>query len=457
MKTIFYKSTLFAVIAAGMFTSCVNDDDYSTPSLECEETTLVKTMEPQDVPATASVQPFEGLGVIEAYVTSSDLGGNFYKSISFQTLDGSFGFSVPVDKINYFAEYEPGRKVLIDLTGTYTDIKYGSMRIGALYEGQVGRLSVTESDNVLNRSCTIVSEEELVQDLTIPQALSDARINTLIELQNVQFTEDAVGGTYYDESNVLGGATNLYLEDENGNTVIFRTSSFAGYAGSTVPAGSGTVRGVLTKFNDDYQFVARTESDIQLDQPRIGGDITGPGTPFYTEDFESAVDNTDFDFAGWYNITESGTRLWSEQSYTDPDTNVFNGYAEFSAFNSGNAVNEAWLVTPAVDLDTNTGVTVMFDVAQHHLDGDTDGNKLEVFVLTSFDGSDIIGATKVDITDQVNLPTSDTAWYDFISSGVIDLSSYTGNIHLAFKYTGSGNNSDFDGAFQIDNLVFSGN
>lgn len=457
MKTIFYKSVLMAALGAGMLTSCVNDDDYDVPSLNCEETALVKTMEPQDVPASATAQPFEGNGVIEAYVTSSDLGGNFYKSISFQTLDGSFGFSVPVDVVDYFTQFEPGRKVLIDLNGTYTDVVNGSMRIGALYEGQVGRISPTEFDNVLNRSCTIVSEEDLVQDLTIAQAKSDARINTLIELQNVQFTEDAVGGTYYDENNVLGGATNLYLEDENGNTIIFRTSSFANYAGSEVPSGSGTVRGVLTKFNQDYQFVARTEEDIQLDQPRIGGDITGPGTPFFTEDFESAVDNTDFDFPGWYNIVESGSRKWSEQSYTDPDTGVFNGYAEFSSFNSGNAVNEAWLVTPAIDMDANSNVTMTFETAQHHLDGDVDGNKLEVFVLTSFDGTNITSATMVDITDQVNLPNSSTPWYDFVSSGLVNLSGYTGQIYIAFKFTGSGTNTNLDGAFQIDNLVFSGN
>lgn len=461
MKTIFNKTMLLAVLGGSILTGCVNDDDYGIPTLNCLETNLIANMEPQDVPATAAVQPYQdneaipGDDIIEAYVTSSDLGGNFFKSISFQTEDGSFGFSVPVDVTSTFTKFEPGRKVLINLSDTYTDIKFGSLRIGALYEAgstpEVGRLSATQYETVLNRSCTVISEENLVQDLTIPQTLNDSRINILIELQNVQFRDDAVGETYYDEGNQIGGATNHYIVDEEGNEIIFRTSSFAGYAGSTVPSGSGTVRGVLTKFNNDYQFVARTEEDIKLDQPRIGGEIVGPGTPFFTEDFQDAVDNTDFDFAGWYNIAESGTRLWSEQSFED------NGYAEFSSFGSGSALNEAWLVTPAIDMEGHTDETLVFETAQHHLDGDTDGNKLEIYILTSFNGTDITGATKVDITDQVTLPTSNTPWYAFVNSGLIDLSSYTGNVYVAFKFTGSGTNTNLDGAFQIDNLVVSGN
>jgi hypothetical protein len=450
MKAIF-KTTVYAALAAGLLSSCVNDDDYGIPALECVETSLVANMEPEAVPATPTATQYNGDGIIEAYVTSSDAGGNFYKSISFQTLDGSFGFSVPVDNASYAATFDVGRKVLIKLDGTYTDIAHDGVRIGALYEGAVGRLSADQAADVLNRSCTIVSEEDLVQDLTIAQTLNDARINTLVELQNVEFVASAVGGTYYDEDNVLGGATNLLLEDAAGNTIIFRTSSFASYAGSEVPAGSGTVRGVLTKFNNDYQFVARYESDINLDQPRFGEEPVEPVDAFYEEDFQEAVDNTDFNIAGWANITEAGTRKWSEQTFDG------NGYAEFSSFGSGAASNVAWLVTPAIDMNSHTGEVLAFETAQHHLDGDSDGNKLEIFVFTSFNGTDIAGATKIEVTDQVALPTSATAWYEFVASGNVDLSSYTGNIYIAFKFTGSGSNTALDGAFQIDNLTVSGN
>ena len=42
--------------------------------------------------------------------------------------------------------------------------------------------------------------------------------------------------------------------------------------------------------------------------------------------------------------------------------------------------------------------------------------------------------------------------FDFFSSGKIDLSSYTGNIYIAFKYKGSGTNTALDGTYEIDNI-----
>lgn len=268
-------------LTAGLLSSCVNDDDYNLPNLECVETVLTKTMEPSEINATSVVKLYDGApnSVIEAYVVSSDVAGNFFKTISLQTLDGSFGFSVPTDVTTVFEAFEPGRKVLIELSNTkdsvYVDIKHGSLRVGQLFNAntprqEVGRLSVEKFKKVVHRSCVKVSEEDLVQKLTIAEAMTDAKINTLIELQNVQFNTNAIGKTYYDENNQIGGATNHYLVDQTGNGIIFRTSSFANYSSKIVPDGSGTVRGVLTKFNSEYQFIARSEDDVKLTSPRVG-------------------------------------------------------------------------------------------------------------------------------------------------------------------------------------------
>ena len=46
MKTILLKSAFFMALTAGVLTSCVKDDNYSTPNLTaCTETTLVKNRE----------------------------------------------------------------------------------------------------------------------------------------------------------------------------------------------------------------------------------------------------------------------------------------------------------------------------------------------------------------------------------------------------------------------------
>lgn len=261
------------IITTVLLSGCVNNDDYSTPNLVCSDTALTPTMLSQEIQATTSIQEYEDNDIIEAYVVSSDRSGNFFKTISFQSPDKSFAFSVPVDDNSLFVNFEPGRKVLIKLQGTYYQIYNGSLEIGAIDVSQgyaiVGRLSTFEYKDILNRSCTVVNEEQLLQYPTIPELLNDTYINKLVELQNIQFTNDAPGETYYDQTNDTGGGTNYLITDEAGNTVIFRTSSFAHFAGNIIPAQSGTIRGVLTKYGNTYQFMVRTEEDIKLTSPRF--------------------------------------------------------------------------------------------------------------------------------------------------------------------------------------------
>lgn len=279
MKTHLYKPVLLLAIAALLVTACVNDDDYSTPTLECNGTMLIKNMNPQDIPASTATQLYQdntaiaGDDIIEAYVTSSDKGGNFYKTISFETLDGSFAFSVAVDVTSTFISFEPGRKVLIKLNGLYTRIDYGALELGGIYLvngfATIGRLPQADYLNYLNRSCTVVPEESLVQHPTLLQLKDDSYLNKLVEIDNVQFTDASAGHTYYESANDVGGATNQLLSDGDGNTLIFRTSAEAVFAGNPIPNKSGKIRGILTKYGSDYQFIARTEEDIKLSEPRF--------------------------------------------------------------------------------------------------------------------------------------------------------------------------------------------
>lgn len=445
MKTKIIKSALLLAFLGSSLTACVNGDDYGLPNMDCTETSLVKTKEVSEIPASATVSQYLEDEVIEAYVTSSDEGGNFFKTISFQTLDGSEGFSVPVDLSSTFINFEPGRKVFIKMKDLYTDVRDGGMRIGGIFvsngSAQVGRMTPAQFNQSVHRSCTVVDEDDLVQHVTIAEAKSDAMINRLIEIDNVQFSDAAITKTYYDPNQDLGGATNHLIEDVNGNSLIFRTSSFANFAYKPVADGRGTIRGVMTKFGSDYQFVARTEDDIMLTGERLSA--------FYTEDFNAAVDNTNFNLPGWVNFAEVGTKLWREEAFSG------NGYAEYSSFGTGNASNIAWLVSPAINLDATANEFMTFKTAQHHLDVDSPLNSLTVYVSTDFDGTNVLAATWTQVP--VTLPVQATPWYQFVSSGGVDLSAYSGNVYVAFKFIGSGTNTLYDGAFQVDDLKVYGN
>jgi hypothetical protein len=106
-------------------------------------------------------------------------------------------------------------------------------------------------------------------------------------------------------------------------------------------------------------------------------------------------------------------------------------------------------VSPGIDMDTQENEFFNFEAAQHHLDSPL--NTLEIFVSTDFDGSDVLGATWIPVS--ADLPTQSNSWYEFVDSGLIDISEYTGTLHVAFKVTGSGTDTQLDGAYQIDNFV----
>lgn len=438
------KLILTTAVFATLF-SCVNSDDYGIPADNCNDLAANVTVQSVTSTATSTATEYTTDDIIEAYVTSSDQGGNFYKSISFVSIDGAIGFSIPVNLYNLYTEYEPGRKVFIKMQDRFYNTQYNSTVIGSDFNGGVGRLSGVEYENVITRSCTKVNEDDIVNHLTLDVAEDDQYINKLIEFDNVQFADVSVGSTYYDENNEIGGATNHLITDVAGNTVTIRTSSYANFATQQIPNGSGKIRCVLTKYISSsgavyYQYLLRTINDVKLDNPRISA--------FYTEDFQTATNNTDLNNPGWTNFAENGTRVWREKTFSG------NGYAEFSAFGSGAALNTAWLVSPAINLDNTSNELLTFKVAQHHLDVNSPGNSLTVYFSTDFDGTNVLAATWTAVP--ANIPTMSTSWYQFLGSSV-DISGYNGNIYVAFKFIGSGTNTTLDGAFQVDDIKVYGN
>lgn len=162
----------------------------------------------------------------------------------------------------------------------------------------------------------------------------------------------------------------------------------------------------------------------------------------YQENFNESIDNTTFDLPMWTNFNEVGTRKWSEQKFYD------NGYAEFSAFSSGQLINVGWLISPSINMDLHNGEKLSFQAAQNFLRSRE--NSLELLISTNFDGTNVLNADWINIP--VVTPTPDTPRFDFINSGVVDLSKYKGNLHFAFKVKGSGTNSNLSGTYQIDNV-----
>jgi len=433
-------TALFATLV-----SCVNGDDYGTPDLSNDCVSITKTKEVFEITdvATATTVQYttdENLtDYIEAYVTSSDEGGNFYKSISFMSLDGLKGFSMPVDNYNLFNEFEPGRKVTIKLDqNRYFNKQHGSTVIGSLYNNGVGRISGVEYKDVILRSCDKVDENDIIKNLTIADAKNDQYLNMLIEFDAVQFSNASLDKKYYDPSvNSIGGATNHIVTDVDGNTIILRVSEYAKFAGDLIPSNNGKIRGVLTKFNSDYQFMIRTINDVNLTNPRLNPTI---------ENFESFANNTAV-FPNYFNLKVQGTNDWFVGTFSG------NKYLQARKGNSTGAT-KIFFVMP-YDFDTHTKVSFKTLYGYMSL---TSTPIMKVYYSTSFDSANPT-ANIVDITSSFTFSNhTGTGWASaFTNSGVHTFTGMSGQGHIIFAYdvaATSTTNAETRPGAQIDNILF---
>jgi len=451
------KNSCIVLAAIGLFSSCVNDT-YDTPKFDtCVDPGLTKNKEVADIYAVAknpvatppskipNTPTYTTEDIIEAYVISSDEGGNFYKSMYFQPTDGSKGFNLSIDEANmYIKTFQPGRKVYLKLKGlAYANpSSFGrGLIFGAPPTEQyaVDRLPSLEYPKHLIASCDIVSEDAIVHKITLAQALSDTYLNTLVEIEDVQFKTDCAvySKPDYDTSlKITNGAQTLDL----------RTSKFANFAGYAVPSGRGTIRGVLSKYNNGYQIVIRTQRDVKLTNPRVqtvslpkvGTNLQYLGA--FTENFESyATTNTGANFPKYINDAAIGTKYWDVASFSSSK------YAQVSAYNNG--CTKTYLILP-VDMTAANGF------AFKSKDGYNDGNPLKVYYSTNYvPGNNVSQATLIDITSKFTISTGNTNGYGsaFISSGTFTIpASLTGNGYFIFEYDGT---TGITTTMQLDDII----
>lgn len=158
------------------------------------------------------------------------------------------------------------------------------------------------------------------------------------------------------------------------------------------------------------------------------------------ENFSEGADNTLLEIEGWTNFAEAGTVRWTNQTYSG------NGYAEFTSFQSNQASNIGWLISPAINLDAQEGEKLVFQAAQAYVDNAA--NTLEVLISTDYDGENVTTASWQTLN--ATLPTIASTRFAFINSGTIDLSRISGTAHIAFRVKGNG--TTLDGTYQIDNV-----
>lgn len=283
------KSTYLAaglIAATALLTGCQADID--APGLKTPTSTAEANITIADLKETFSdfatvgqigTRPDGSHYVIKGRVISSDATGNIYQALYIQDQTSAILFSI--DRASLYNIYPVGQEVIVDVTGLWIGHYSELMEIGTYYSSggtaQPGRMLYQEFKNhsqmnglpdsnfkyvkygseypAGNPYCIITTIEEL------PAAGSAERRNLdcqLVEFHNVHF-QDAGKTIFapYQESNVK-----RVLVDQKGNTINLNNSGYSSFWADILPEGEGTVRGLLTTYNSDWQLTIRSTEDI---------------------------------------------------------------------------------------------------------------------------------------------------------------------------------------------------
>lgn len=311
----FNKISTILTISFGFFffNSCVQDDDYSIPPIDC--TGMVTNKYIADIladvnasTATNKLVYYTEDAILEGYVISSDETGNFFKTISIQNNPQnptSKGIQVEIDANSLYTQYPIGSKVQIKLKGLVAGDDRGLIKLGSTYiqngETRVGRMTQALGESNVKKTCdgNAIITPRIYN--SISEALKPENINTLVTIKNIQFESPETDLTYGD---AIGLTTvNRKLVDIKGKSVDLRNSGYAKFASDELPKGSGEITVVVSIYNSSYQLYIRDTEDVKFNNPRfVAGQATLPSASAVTA-FKGA------DFNNWSDFIASGNNF----------------------------------------------------------------------------------------------------------------------------------------------------
>ena len=423
--TTFRFALLFAAIALFSLPGCL-DLEFDAPP----ETALcdwVATHTIADLKAMHTLgteQVIEEDMIISGVVVADDESGNFYRNIVIQ--DETAGIEVRFGLTDLYNDYPLGRRVYVNVTGLTLSDYNGVTQIGEIQEALIG-----------NHMCKGEKNVEVTPTVKKISELTEADISTLITLENVQFAASSAGVSYADAINLE--TINLTIEECNSeDIIILRSSGYSDFAADITPIESGSITAVYSVFRDDQQLYIRNTSDVNLTEERCGAGIV---VESISEDFQTTVfDDIDIDIDGWSNVAVKGSRVWRGNEFSG------NLYAQATAFNDTNEEMETWLITPGINLDADKVLSFNSEVgfAVNGHDG------LSVWISTDYNGINFGTASWEQLNCTVaNSTSQENQW---IPSGEVDLSAYSGTAYIGFKYEGSGTNGQTS-SYRVDDIV----
>ena len=198
---------------------------------------------------------------LQVVVNGNDEGGNLYKQISVQDPTGAI--IVGINASNLYPYMPVGQQLLINLKGLHIGGYRKQAQIGALYNGSIGRMDtdVWEQHVRLLKKGEIEAKVDTVDfDENADKYILSGRI---VKLSGVTISGEGTQVLAPEDGSVTLSSNCANRLINNKSSLVLRTSSYSKFANRAIPKGKADVYGVCTRYNNTWQILMRTESDLQ--------------------------------------------------------------------------------------------------------------------------------------------------------------------------------------------------
>ncbi|MFX0556289.1 DUF5689 domain-containing protein [Maribacter sp. CXY002] len=316
----------------------MKSSNFDAPSLQCETDLKANTtfgaVKGLYVGETFQIQ--EDL-VIEGYINSSDRFGNFFGTLHFQDAPNTplEGFQIEMDLRDSHLFYSVGSKVLVKLKGLYLGKSKGLYKLGDVFNSfgnrTVGRLpSKTVNEHVL---LTCSDNSEIIPTKTSIPNIDNNMVNTLIELDNVEFKFEELGKTFAEQEE----ETDRVLIDCDDNELVMINSGYSDFQETELPTARGKIRGLLTLVNSSYRIIIRGLDDISFNEQRCDDVITEfTSDNVFISELADPDNNSGARFVEIYNAGQEPLSLngWKLLRYTNASLEI-SSQLDLSDYNIG--------------------------------------------------------------------------------------------------------------------------
>ncbi len=310
MKLIQKIYTLPLLVMAVLMTGC--ERDYDAPPLNepvytgaQPNTTLAQLKEKYSAATAETPVVITDDYIAKAYITGNDESGNIYKQIIVQ--DATAALPIQLDQGNVYTTYRRGQEVFINLKGMCVSVYGGEQQLG-WPDGYLYRMPFANFKELVQKNgwpSADNAKPEVITDISVINLDVSKMTYRLVQLEGVHFVNG--GKNTFATTSGFGEET---LKDAHGNTITVRTSNYASFAYETLPVGTGTVVGILGRFNGAWQLTIPAYSDVfgfdGVEPGEGGGGETGE-TVLFSETFKEPAKVNDkwVTITDWWNASAS--------------------------------------------------------------------------------------------------------------------------------------------------------